>query len=94
MRRFQEWLGEDVLRSTWYPSECNLAHLQEQTRHLQNPGSPQQMPKSPGRPACLCAIMVVGIDQGNFATMRQEIGEYGVPISITAYDAIVGLAGL
>lgn len=40
------------------------------------------------------SISFLGIDQGNFATMRQELGEYGVPVSLQAYDDILRLAGL
>jgi hypothetical protein len=40
------------------------------------------------------SVAILGIEQGNFLTMRHELGEYGVPVSLTTYDEILRLAGL
>jgi hypothetical protein len=40
------------------------------------------------------SILALGIDQGNFTTIRHELDEYGVPVSLKVYDDILRLAGL
>jgi len=40
------------------------------------------------------SIKVLGIDQGSFTTMRHELSEDGVPVSLKVYDEVLRLAGL